>query len=111
MPQDCDRGDSVMADKRFDVEDIFAPYGVNIPTCFKEQPYVSKKNWGPENCIQKSSCSTVHCSSKNLQNNIEPHEHVRNPDIIRYNICVFYVVQFLFIYRSCLIMHNTHASF
>ncbi|KAK2158553.1 hypothetical protein LSH36_167g01016 [Paralvinella palmiformis] len=38
MPQDCDRGDSVMADKRFDVEDIFAPYGVNIPTCFKEQP-------------------------------------------------------------------------
>ena len=36
MPQDCDRGDSVMADKRFDVQDIFTPYGVNTPTCFKE---------------------------------------------------------------------------
>ena len=36
LPQYCDTGDSIMADKGFDVQDIFAPYNVtiNIPTFF-----------------------------------------------------------------------------
>lgn len=35
----CDPGDSIMADKGFDVQDIFAPYRVkiNIPTFFKNK--------------------------------------------------------------------------
>jgi len=37
LKRDCDAGDSIMADKGFDVQDIFAPYDVtvNIPTFFK----------------------------------------------------------------------------
>jgi len=37
LKRDCDTGDSIMADKVFDVQDIFAPYDVtvNIPTFFK----------------------------------------------------------------------------
>jgi len=39
LPSMCDPGDSVMSDKGFDVQDIFAPYGVkvNIPTFFKKR--------------------------------------------------------------------------
>ena len=39
VPQSCDPGDSVMSDKGFNVQDIFAPYNVsvNIPTFFKKQ--------------------------------------------------------------------------
>ena len=35
----CDPGDSVMADKGFNVQDIFAPYNVsiNIPAFFRKQ--------------------------------------------------------------------------
>ncbi len=38
LPQMCDNGDSVMSDKGFDVQDMFAPYNgqVNIPTFFKK---------------------------------------------------------------------------
>ena len=39
LPSQCDTGDSVMSDKGFDVQDIFAPYNVkvNIPTFFKKR--------------------------------------------------------------------------
>ena len=39
LPQDCDPKDSIMADKGFNVQDIFAPYDVtvNIPTFFKKK--------------------------------------------------------------------------
>lgn len=41
----CDIGDSVMSDKGFDVQDIFAPYHVtiNIPTFFKKKNRMSQK--------------------------------------------------------------------
>ena len=46
MPQDCVPGDSIMADKGFDVQDIFAPYDVkiNIPTFFKKKNRMSGKS-------------------------------------------------------------------
>ena len=39
IPSMCDPGDSIMADKGFNVQDIFAPYDVaiNIPAFFKKQ--------------------------------------------------------------------------
>ncbi|XP_056001088.1 uncharacterized protein LOC125656863 [Ostrea edulis] len=41
----CDRGDSIMADKGFNVQDIFAPYDVtiNIPTFFRNKNRISGK--------------------------------------------------------------------
>ena len=35
----CDKGDSIMADKGFNVQDLFAPYDVtiNIPTFFRKK--------------------------------------------------------------------------
>jgi hypothetical protein len=41
----CDKGDSIMADKGFNVQDIFAPYDVtiNIPTFFKNKNRMSSK--------------------------------------------------------------------
>ena len=46
MPQDCDCGDSMMADKGFDVQDIFTPYGITInsPTFFKTKNRMSAKS-------------------------------------------------------------------
>ena len=45
VPEKCDPSDSLMADKGFDVQDIFAPYDVtiNIPTFFKKQNKMSGK--------------------------------------------------------------------
>ena len=45
VPEKCDPLDSLMADKGFDVQDIFAPYDVtiNIPTFFKKQNKMSVK--------------------------------------------------------------------
>lgn len=45
LPQDCDPKDLVMADKGFDVQDIFAPFDVtvNIPTFFKQKNRMSGK--------------------------------------------------------------------
>lgn len=45
LPQICDPGDSVMSDKGFDVQDIFAPYdvAVNIPTFFKKKNRMTGK--------------------------------------------------------------------
>ncbi|XP_013420404.1 uncharacterized protein LOC106180817 [Lingula anatina] len=39
----CQRGDSVMADKGFDIQDIYAPYGVlvNTPTFFRNKNQLS----------------------------------------------------------------------
>jgi len=39
MPQSCSRGDSVMADKGFDIQDLCAPYDVTVnhPTMFKKK--------------------------------------------------------------------------
>ena len=44
----CERGDSIMTDKGFNIQDMFAPYdvAVNIPTFF------NKKN---RNCIKRQS--------------------------------------------------------
>lgn len=41
----CDRGDSIMADKGFNVQDLFAPYdvSVNIPTFFKKKNRLTGK--------------------------------------------------------------------
>lgn len=41
----CDPGDSIMADKGFNVQDIFAPYNitVNIPTFFRKKNRMSSK--------------------------------------------------------------------
>lgn len=46
VPQLCDTGDSVMADKGFNVQDIFAPYNVtvNIPTFFKKKNRMGGKS-------------------------------------------------------------------
>ena len=43
LPQSCDPGDSVMADKGFNVQDLFIPYNViiNIPTFFKKKNRLS----------------------------------------------------------------------
>ena len=43
LPEKCDRGDSIMSDKGFDVQDIFAPYGVtvNILTFFRKKNQMS----------------------------------------------------------------------
>ena len=43
MPQSCSRGDSIMADKGFDIQDLCAPYdvAVNIPTMFKKKNRLS----------------------------------------------------------------------
>lgn len=43
LPQKCVSGDSVMADKGFDVQDIFAPHNVtvNIPTFFNKRNRMS----------------------------------------------------------------------
>jgi hypothetical protein len=45
MPEMCDPKDSLMADKGFNVQDIFAPYDVtiNIPTFFKKKNRMSGK--------------------------------------------------------------------
>jgi len=45
LPSMCDPGDSVMSDKGFDVQDIFAPYdvSVNIPTFFSKRNRMSGK--------------------------------------------------------------------
>ena len=45
VPQKCDPGDSLMADKGFDVQDIFAPFdvAVNIPTFFKKRNKMAGK--------------------------------------------------------------------
>ncbi|XP_062586703.1 uncharacterized protein LOC134248310 [Saccostrea cucullata] len=41
----CDKGDSIMADKGFNVQDLFAPHDVtiNIPTFFKNRNQMSNK--------------------------------------------------------------------
>ena len=41
----CDRGDSIMADKGFNVQDLFAPYDVtvNIPTFFSKKNRMTNK--------------------------------------------------------------------
>lgn len=41
----CDPGDAILSDKGFDVQDIFAPYGVciNIPTFFKKKNRMDQK--------------------------------------------------------------------
>ena len=41
----CDPGDPIMADKGFDVQDIFAPFNVtvNIPTCFRKKNRMTGK--------------------------------------------------------------------
>lgn len=43
LPRLCESGDSIMADKGFNVQDIFAPYNVtvNIPTFFKNKNRMS----------------------------------------------------------------------
>ena len=43
LPQMCDPGDSVMADKGFDVQDLFDQYmvNVNIPTLFRKKNRMS----------------------------------------------------------------------
>ena len=43
LPEMCDHGDSIMSDKGFDVQDIFAPYNVavNIPTFFRRKNRMS----------------------------------------------------------------------
>ena len=43
LPTMCDAKDTIMADKGFDVQDIFAPYdvGINIPTFFKKKNRMS----------------------------------------------------------------------
>lgn len=45
MPNKCDPGDSVMADKGFNVQDLFAPYdvSVNIPSFFHKKNRLSGK--------------------------------------------------------------------
>ena len=45
LPRMCDPKDSVMADKGFNVQDIFAPYDVtvNIPTFFKKKNKMQSK--------------------------------------------------------------------
>ena len=45
IPKKCSSGDSVMADKGFDVQDLFAPYDVtvNIPSFFKKTNQISGK--------------------------------------------------------------------
>ena len=45
LPSMCDPGDSVMSDKGFDVQDIFAPYDitVNIPTFFSKRNRMNNK--------------------------------------------------------------------
>ena len=45
VPAACDPGDSVMADKGFDVDDIFIPFNVsvNIPSFFKKQNRISSE--------------------------------------------------------------------
>ena len=42
----CDKGDSIMADKGFNVQDLFAPYDVtiNIPTFFRNRNRMCGKN-------------------------------------------------------------------
>lgn len=44
LPNMCEPGDSIMSDKGFDVQDIFAPYGVsvNIPTFFSKRNRMSQ---------------------------------------------------------------------
>jgi hypothetical protein len=41
----CDKGDSIMADKGFNVQDLFAPYDVtiNIPTFFRKKNRMTGK--------------------------------------------------------------------
>lgn len=45
LPQMCDPGDDVMADKGFNVDDLFLPYNVslNIPTFFSKKNRLSSK--------------------------------------------------------------------
>lgn len=45
LPKMCDPGDEIMADKGFNVDDIFLPYHVslNIPTFFKKKNRLSSK--------------------------------------------------------------------
>ena len=59
LPQKCDPGDSIMSDKGFNVQDIFAPFNiqVNIPT------FLSKKNQLSTKAIindRKIACKRVH---------------------------------------------------
>ena len=102
MPEDCDHGDSVMADKGFDMQDIFAPYRVtinipNLTVCQQNHILGTRKL---HSRVQVERFNNLTKTYKILLNPV-----VRNPVIIRYNICVFYVVQFLFMYHtsSCII--------
>lgn len=59
LPQNCDPGDSIMSDKGFNVQDIFAPFNiqVNIPT------FLRKKNQLSTRAIindRKIACKRVH---------------------------------------------------
>ena len=68
LPSMCDPKDSIMSDKGFDVQDLFAPYDVtiNIPTFFKKQNRMSGKT---------RSCRESNWFSKNIQNTCAANEY------------------------------------
>ena len=59
LSQRCDTGDSIMSDKSFNVQDIFAPYNVkvNIPTFLRKKNQLSTKEVLGE---RKVACKRVH---------------------------------------------------
>ena len=102
----CDPGDSIMADKGFDVQDIFAPFdvSVNIPTFFKKKNRMSGKTVIQD---RKIASKRVHIERiiglgktyKILCNPMNHTESILSSDII-------FICYMLVNFRRCIIPKN-----
>ncbi len=103
IPRKCDPGDSIMADKGFDVQDLFAPSDVtvNIPTFFKRKNKMSGKTVLHD---RKISSKRVHIERliglgktyKILQTPLNHSESLLASDII-------YICYMLVNFRKCIV--------
>ncbi len=103
LPKDCNPGDVIMSDKGFDVQDIFAPYSVqiNIPTFFRKKNRMTQKTVLRD---RKISSKRIHVerfiglakSYRILQQPLNGSETLLASDII---FCCFMLCNF----RSCIV--------
>ena len=85
LPQSCDQGDSIMSDKGFNVQDIFAPYDVtvNIPTFFRKQNRMQEETVMKDRKVaSKSAHREIYWPCKNVQNIEASDEFIRNTFVI-----------------------------
>ena len=106
LPSMCDPGDETMADKGFNVEDMFIPYhvAINIPTFFKKKNRMSN-----ETVIKDRKIASKRVHIERIIGLAKTYKILRDPMVNMESSLASRIVKVVFMlcnFRKCIVPEN-----